>query len=105
MTKEYEGWAIETRNRGPLAEGPHLIGRYMVRDPIPAHMEGHVTALFKTRALARKALPKKWNVDGNYHWFVPVKVLVAIRKTGAVRPESATDSKIDESPKTRDNPG
>lgn len=77
--KTYTGWAIEGRSRGPLSDKPYLLGRYTWKDPIPAHMEGHVTALFKTRALARQALPKRWGANGNYHWYVPVKVEVSIQ--------------------------
>lgn len=81
MKKEYEGWAIEARSRGPLADEPHLCGRYFKHDPIPPHMEGHVTALFKTRELARAACPEKWSVNDNHHWYVPVKVHVTIRRS------------------------
>jgi len=78
--RNYHGWAIEARERGPLSNKPYLVGRYYFTPPIPAHMEGHVTALFKTRSLARKALPKRWAVNGNYHWYVPVKVHVFVTK-------------------------
>lgn len=55
---EYYGWAIDTCSD----EGHGLIGRYWWFDNSPAripdHMEGHLTALFTTRKLAREALPK-----------------------------------------------
>jgi hypothetical protein len=41
-------------------------------------MEGHHFMLFKTRREARSALPAKWDVMGNVHWYVPVKVIVVI---------------------------
>ena len=53
--KSYTGWAIETRSE----EGHGLLGRYWHFEGglshIPAHMEGHLTALFCTRREARAA--------------------------------------------------
>lgn len=86
---EYVGWAIEARCRGPLCSTRdyHLLGRYWFRCDIPAHMEGHHTLLFKSRRLAREALPKRWEVCGNHNWYVPVRVRVFITKAeGAANP-------------------
>ncbi len=79
MTEVYSGWAIEARSDGPL-DGPRrtLIGRYFIKGDISPHMEGHHKALFKTRAAARAALPKRWEVYGNKHWYVVVKAKVQI---------------------------
>jgi hypothetical protein len=87
----YSAWAIEERSRGPLCDGPHLMGRYRLSyiysiDPataklaVPEYLEGHRTAAFRTRELARRALPKRWDVNGNFHWYVPVKVRVTISR-------------------------
>ena len=80
MLGEYFGWAIEHRKRGTLPEPPWLLGPYTCNDAIPPHMEGHHVALFKTRALARAALPKRWSVNGSHHRYVPVKVHIVISK-------------------------
>jgi hypothetical protein len=80
----YSAWAIEERSRGPLCDGPHLMGicfpRSMTGVPLPEYLEGHRIAAFRTRELARRALPKRWDVNGNFHWYVPVKVRVTISR-------------------------
>lgn len=54
--KSYSGWAIDLNTK----EGHGLIGRYFwtaqTSRNIPPHMEGHVTALYKTRREAREVL-------------------------------------------------
>jgi len=52
----YWGWAIHSRSD----EGHGFIGRFWWFGSyhIPAHMRGHMIALFETRAEARQALPQ-----------------------------------------------
>ena len=49
-------WAVDTRSK----EGHGMLGRYShfvnSHRNIPPHLEGCITALFKTRALAREAV-------------------------------------------------
>lgn len=63
MDLTFQAWAIDIRPN----DGHGLIGRYWWFDGcypnIPKHMEGCRFALFKTRKLAREALPK---VKGTY---------------------------------------
>lgn len=75
---QYTGWAIEGRCSGPLVKGPYLCGRYYFGKPTDSHLEGHRIALFNTRREARAALPKRFEVNGNKHWYVAVKVYVSV---------------------------
>ena len=50
---QFKAWVVETHS----GEGRDLICRYWWHEHIPAHMEGCVVALFKTRAVARLYLP------------------------------------------------
>lgn len=54
---QFTTWVIDTNSK----EGHRLVGRYWqfgnVPPGIPEHMEGCNSAMFKTRALARKNLP------------------------------------------------
>ena len=50
MIKQFNAWAINTN------EGHGFLGRYYFGYQIPKHMEGCVSALFKTRKEAREAL-------------------------------------------------
>lgn len=75
---EYYGWAIDTQSE----EGHGFIGRYWWFEGyggslIPAHMEGHRTALFCTRKLAREALPKTRRA---FPRSKVVKVIVSVQK-------------------------
>ena len=48
--KEFTAWAIDTQS----TEGHGLLGRYFFTHNIPPSAEGCVTALFRTRNIARK---------------------------------------------------
>ena len=50
---QFKAWVVETH----AGEGRDLICKNWWHEHIPAHMEGCVVALFKTRAVARQHLP------------------------------------------------
>lgn len=77
---QYTAWGIEARSSGPMAERSFLIGRYYVPGVIPTHMEGHRFTAFKTRKAAMLGRPKRWGVEGNKHWYVPVKITVTVTR-------------------------
>ncbi len=52
MIKQFNAWAINTNEQ----HGKNFLGRYYFGYQIPKHMEGCVSALFKTRKEAREAL-------------------------------------------------
>lgn len=75
----YTAWAIESRSTNRPSDENFLCGRYYgFTGEIPAYMEGHKFAAFKTRRLALEARPENWNVGKNKHWYVVVKVKVTV---------------------------
>jgi len=52
LNKTFYAWAVNTNS----AEGHGFLGRYYFGHAIPAHLEGGVVALFKTREEARGAI-------------------------------------------------
>ena len=50
--KQFLAWAIDLNTK----EGHGFAGRYFFGKPVPEHMEGCETALFKTRVVARETL-------------------------------------------------
>lgn len=76
--KEFTAWAIDSRS----AEGHGLLGRYFFSHNIPPSAEGCVTALFKTRAIAREYLKEKFKDWCSPDWKPRViKVRVVIEAT------------------------
>ena len=77
MRETFTAWAIDSRNEG----GYGLIGRYWLFYPVyalnPVHLEGCQVALFTTRELARRFLPK---VRGAFPRARVVKVSVEIKE-------------------------
>jgi hypothetical protein len=75
--KNFLAWAIDLNTN----EGHGFAGRYFWANPLPEHLEGCVTALFKTRAIARRQLiyARQGNVFANAR---VVRVEVTIKRKG-----------------------
>lgn len=77
MKRSFTAWAIDTCSK----EGHGFIGRYWWFDGrapvLPVHLEGCRTALFETRALARKNLSR---VKGAFESARVKKVQVTIEE-------------------------
>lgn len=77
--KEFTAWAVDTRS----TEGHGLLGRYFFNHNIPPSAEGCVTALFKTREIARKCLRERFKDYTPSGWkprVVKVKVTIEQEK-------------------------
>ena len=76
--ERFLAWAVDLNT----AEGHGLAGRYFFGNPVPEHMEGCVTSLFKTRAAALrgKAQARQGNVFPNAR---VVRVQVVISRTNS----------------------
>ncbi len=74
---QFTAWAIDTRS----TEGHGLLGRYFFSHNIPPSAEGCVTALFKTRAIARQYLRESFKDYKPLNWKPRViRVSVSIRE-------------------------
>ena len=67
MKKSFNAWAIQSIDNGSL------LGRYFFNQPLPDCLEGCRTALFSTRAIARKYSKT------TYYKTKAVKVIVTIK--------------------------
>ena len=73
--EEFTAWAIDTQS----PEGHGLLGRYFFSYPIPASAEGCLTALFRTRQIAREHRNRMftWEGDGWKPKVIKVKVVIS----------------------------